>query len=231
MEGVLKNLRYNLAKLAKRLEEETAKQSPPPLNVDKEYEDMKKILASKQKEKEESEKDQEKQHPKPKSISRVETLQAIESTNPDIQPKYNSPSVNRKISGLLDNSIKELGKDGILYSIKGQHRYKYGALSKNAALMKQYNSNRGIINANSSQKDIETNSKILSLGIVGEQLSGSVTRKVLNSDSSRKLLKGNSLDMKLPKISDNTHIESLDHNVSIGNVKLPTLSSKYSQGV
>jgi len=70
----------------------------------------------------------------------------------------------------------------------------------------------------------ESNKIILSLGVVGEQV---------GSTSARRGAKGNSLDMKLPKIGDGIHKEKdkiiKGHQNSINSIKLPTLQ-KYKHG-
>jgi hypothetical protein len=199
------------------------------MNIDKEYTDLKQLLINKEKEREESDHKEliTKNRIKSKSISRVSNMNSIESDQ--AYQKHVSPSVNRKVAGLLDNSNIAKNKDGVLYSIKGQHRYKYGALIKDSGLSSKQGYKHGI---NSSQKGLDPNSKILNLGVIGEQLSGSSSRKKLYHNSSRRLLKGNSLDMRLPKINEHS-LHSKDGSAnsgSISNVKLPTLGKKYNHG-
>lgn len=69
----------------------------------------------------------------------------------------------------------------------------------------------------------EEDSKVLNLGIVGEQL---------GSSSSRKILKGNSLNMRLPKIGDGIFREKgriINAQNSIDQIKLPNVQ-KYKHG-
>lgn len=119
---------------------------------------------------------------------------------------------------LLDkSSIKHQkhARDNILYSIKGQHKYK-GSLLTN------------------SQKDLEENTRVLHLGIIGENVGVSSTRRAIerSESQSRKILKGNSLDMKLPRIGEAVSQDresSLRNQNSIDNIKLPNLN-KYNHG-
>jgi hypothetical protein len=118
---------------------------------------------------------------------------------------------------LLDkSSIKhqKYARENILYSIKGQHKYK-GSLLTN------------------SQKDLDDNKRVLHLGVIGENVGISSTRKAIDRSEShsRKILKGNSLDMKLPRIGEaaSQDRESLRNQNSIDNIKLPNLN-KYNHG-
>lgn len=168
---------------------------------------------------------------KSKSISRIENANLIE---PEYMSKHKhvSPSVNRKaqdILGLLDNPKYIRNHNGVLYSVKGQHKYRYNSSDKTSAHIK--NGYRRSVNQ--SQKELEKNQKILSLGIVGEQLSSNSSRRNLyNNPSARKMSKNNSVDMKLPRISDSnisTKDDVKSNNGSISNVKLPNLN-KYNHG-
>ena len=130
-----------------------------------------------------------------------------------------TPTVEKyKAPILLDKSNlkhQKYARENILYSIKGQNKYKGSLLSN-------------------SQKDLEENTRVLHLGVIGENVGISSSRKPIDRTESlsRKILKGNSLDMKLPRIGEAVSQDresSLRNQNSIDNIKLPNLN-KYNHG-
>ena len=125
---------------------------------------------------------------------------------------------DKKSPILLDKSSIKRHKntrENALYSVKGKHMYKGTSITN-------------------SHKELEDNSKILNLGVVGENVGISSTRKGYEKSDSlkRKLLIGNSLDMKLPRIGDpisQDRSSYLRNQNSIDNIQLPNLNP-YNHG-
>ena len=119
---------------------------------------------------------------------------------------------------MLDKSIvkrQKNGRDNILYSVKGKHMYKGTSITN-------------------SQKELEENSKVLNLGIVGENVGIISTRKGNEKSDSlkRRMQIGNSLDMKLPRITEAVSQDRgsyLRNQNSIDNIQLPNLN-QYNHG-
>ena len=167
------NKMSSIERIASRIEETKSK---PLMNIDREYQDLKKLLDNKQKERDE-------------------------------EHKYMVPNIHKLNANLIDKTQLKKPKyikDKVLYSVKEEQKYKHRAVYK-------------------SQKRPEGDSKVLNLGIVGEQV-GSV--------SSRAPAKGHSVEMKLPRIAEGAHKvrdPTMREQNSSDNIKLPNLQ-KYKHG-
>lgn len=153
---------------------------------------------------------------KSKSISRVDRADPTVLNLKNLNSLSQMSDVKAPI--LLDKSnIKrhKNNRDNAIYSIKGKQMYKGTSITN-------------------SHKELEDNSKVLSLGVVGENVGISSTRKGYEKSDSlkRKLLIGNSLDMKLPRIGDpisQDRSSYLRNQNSIDNIQLPNLN-QYNNG-
>ena len=157
---------------------------------------------------------------KSKSINQVDSAKksSLKSRNSpngtDIEPKLKSSKQVKSIFG-----PSHVG-DGILYSIKGKHRYKASIITKpkrNSKLLKD------------SYKNLE-------MGVVGEPIISTGPRiKAIRRESRRKDFKVSSLDTRLPRIGDEGIRDVVAKiNPTTGkNLKLPTLakSSKRLIGI
>jgi len=109
--------------------------------------------------------------------------------------------------------------DGILYSVKGQHRYKGSIISKPKR-----------------ESILKDTYRHLEMGVVGEPIISTGSRiKALRKESNRKNLQISSLDTRLPRIGDDPQ-NSIDRKLNPTtkkNLKLPTLakSSKKLIGI
>ena len=188
------------------------------MNIDKEYEELKKILnVNKNKDETPEKRLYPNKLPSQKSKGKSNSQRdSIESLNERSRNRsYESPIFKTKIQPLKNHKLAKNPNennhvgDGILYSIRGKHRYNNSIISK------------------PQRDDSQNNRNILELGIVGEPIISSNSRiKALRKGNIKKDVKVTSLNTRLPQISDgnNQSVGEISNSYTSKNVKLPTLA-------
>lgn len=152
---------------------------------------------------------------KAKSIGQLKGISNAVDSRPN--NRYESSASKKHNSSLLENKVNEnrnLG-GGILYSIKGQNKYKGGS----------------IITKPKREPYLNNKYKQVEMGVIGEPIIGSTSRiNALKQNQMRKDAKVTSLETRLPRIDISNHDISQSTNPTTSkNLKLPKLAKSNSR--
>lgn len=152
---------------------------------------------------------------KSKSIGQLKGIVNAADSRPN--NRYESSASKKQTSSLLENKINENRNSGggILYSVKGQNKYKGGS----------------IITKPKRESYLNNKYKQVEMGVIGEPIIGSTSRiNALKQNQLRKDAKVTSLETRLPRIDISNHDISQSTNPTTSkNLKLPKLAKSNSR--